>query len=163
MPPLDQNQYVHAMAEDTATGKPMPKVSIAGADSSSGALGVDVKASQIIVPTDVQSRYSKTIQTHSGTVVAPSGWNQGPWIDCDGFDKLAFNFKNDGTTSSDIYIDWSTDGTNAGQAGVDAVVTGNTQQYRSGIVDIKLRYARIALKNNDAAPHTMSAWAFLKC
>lgn len=31
--PIDQNQYMHAMAEDIETGKPMPKVGVSGYDS----------------------------------------------------------------------------------------------------------------------------------
>jgi hypothetical protein len=160
MPPLDQNQYVHAMAEDTATGKPMPKVSIAGADSSSGALGVDVKASQIIVPTDVQSRYAQTIQAHSGVMVSPSGAPSSAWIDTNGFSELSVTMSSDATHTSDLTLNWSNDGVNI--HGWDSVISNASRQYGAGSVSTRARYVRLVIGNKDAAPHTMSAWAYLK-
>jgi hypothetical protein len=158
--PLDQNQYVHAMAEDPATGKPMPKVSIAGADSSSGALGVDVKSSQIIQPVDVQARYSQTIQTHNAVSVPTLTLSVGTWIDAGGFDKLAYTAKTDVASHSwEVSIEWSHDGVSVAAVEYGGVTSN---QYKLSELSTKARYARLRIYNNDAVTHVMSMWAHLK-
>lgn len=128
-----------------------------------GNQNVVISGSDILQPVDLQSHLQTMIQTHNAVSVALSGgWSQGSWFDTNGFDRLAWNFKNDASTNSDFYVDWSTDGTNAGQCGSDAVSLAGTANMKSGIVDTKARYARVALRNNDTVAHTMSAWAFLK-
>jgi hypothetical protein len=122
--------------------------------STDNPLPVRLSNADIVQPMKIDSHTSLTVQTQNAVSIAASGWSQSSWFDCDGYDRLAFNVKNDGTTSVDIYVDWSVDGTNAGQAGSDFVAAGNTQQYRSGITDVKLRYARLSLNNKDGAVST---------
>jgi hypothetical protein len=151
--PIKQEQYVHAMAEDTETGKPMPKVA------------ATLTGSNIAQPVDIQARLSQTIQTHSGVSVAPSGNSAGnyasTWIDCDGFDKIGITLNNDAATSSNIDIYWSNDNS-AIHGREQNVIPSGTLAIRAGITDVKARYARVYVFNNDAAPHTFSAWAYLK-
>jgi hypothetical protein len=122
---------------------------------------VTVIQSDIIQPVDIQSRYSQTIQTHSGVTVAPTnGYNDGVWLDTDGFSQLAMNLMNDGSTNSQVTIYWSADGVT--YHGAEYGLLSGAQTQKSGIVDTKARYARVRLHNTDVAPHVMSAWAFLK-
>lgn len=123
---------------------------------------VEVNGSTIMQPMDVQFRLQTTIQTHNAvSVAATTGISAGSWIDCNGFDKIAFTLLNDAATASSADLQWSNDGTN--QHGLEAgVIPGNTQRYKQGIADVKARYCRLVLGNTDAAAHTMSAWAYLK-
>lgn len=111
-------------------------------------------------PVDVQARYSKTIQTHSGVTLAPSAGNIGAWIDCEGFNELAITLMNDATASSYVNVHWSNDNANA--HGEDSQVMQGTSRYKSGNIAVKARYARFLVYNSDATPHSMSVWAYLK-
>jgi hypothetical protein len=124
-------------------------------------LAVKTSSSDIIQPVDIQSRLQTTIQTHNAVSVAAGSTSQSAWIDCAGYDKIALNLKNDASTSSLGHIYWSTDGVNA--HGFDnSVLPSNTTSVKSGITDVKARYARIDIHNGDTVAHTMSAWAYLK-
>lgn len=123
--------------------------------------GVTLTGSNVAQPTDLQSRYSQTIQTHNAVSVGASGSSIGTWIDTEGFAKLAITFANDNSTGSKINIHWSNDASSI--HGFDDSVGGTTMsQQKTGIVDTKARYARLALFNTDTVAHTMSAWAYLK-
>jgi hypothetical protein len=122
-----------------------------------------------VTPVDIQSRLASTIQTHSGAVVAPNTWATGAtWIDCDGFDKVAINSMNDGSTDHNAEIAWSHDQSTI--IGRDATVfTGTTptitatQKEKSVEIGVKARYLKMNVKNNDGTnPHTISAWIMLK-
>jgi hypothetical protein len=140
------------------------QVQIAGTDASSsstGALGVNVKQSDAIVPVDIQNRLASTIQTHSGVVVAATtGVADSVWFDSDGFTDIAFTMMNDAATASALHIYWSND--NSTTHGLETNVLTGTQQQKAGQVSIKARYFKVRLANTDAAPHTMSAWVLLK-
>jgi hypothetical protein len=125
-------------------------------------LPIKHSASDIIQPVEVQSKYASTIQTHNAVSIALSGSSiPSTWIDCDGFDKLACTMINDASTNSWANIYWSNDGTTL--HGFETMFASNAQQQKSGIVDIKARYAKVVLGNADASlAHTMSAWAYLK-
>lgn len=117
--------------------------------------------SDFIQPIDIQSRLAQTIQTHNAVSVVASNYSSGSWIDCDGFDKLAITFSNDAATASFVDVSWSNDGTNT-HANDSSVVANNSVQRKTGIVDIKARYAKLTINNLDTVAHTMSAWAYLK-
>lgn len=124
-------------------------------------LDINVNASAVIQPVDVQARYAQTIQTHSATVITPSTTSvQSSWMDCNGFDKVAITLLNDAATSSDSSISWSHDGSTV--QGKETVLASASQKERCGVVDIKARYAKVSVTNFDAAPHTISAWVYLK-
>lgn len=144
---INQNQYIHAMDEDSITGKPMPKV------------GSKINGSDVMLPIDVQGHYQSTIQTHNAVSILASSGSNGGWIDCAGFDTIAITVMNDAVTQSYIDIQWSHDGVN--QQGLDSSVA-DSQQYKAMSVPTKGRYARIRIGNGDTVAHTMSAWAYLK-
>lgn len=138
------------------------QVQIAGTDSqSTGALGVNVKQSDAIVPVDIQNRLASTIQTHAGVAVAGSGSaSQASYMDCDGFDKVAITLLNDASLASSANILWSNDGTT--NHGSETVIVSGPTSIKAGVTDIKARYAKVQVVNGDTAVHTMSAWAYLK-
>jgi hypothetical protein len=151
-----------AKANVDATGS--LQVKIAGADdTSSGALGTNIKSSEAIVPVDIQNRLSQTIQTHNAVSVGASATsaNSG-WIDCDGFDKLGVTFLNDASKNFSISILWSNDAVSQQGGDMDVKSTGTNSAYSSTIVDVKARYAKVSLYNTDTIAHTVSAWAYLK-
>jgi hypothetical protein len=133
-------------------------VSISGADSNGGGLGISTNE---VLPVDIQARLSQTIQTHSGVSIAPSGSSGSVWIDCDGFDKLAITTLNDASKSLAISVQWSHDGVNIQGAEMDIKSTGS-YLWGATITDVKSRYVKVSIYNNDTAPHTINAWIYLK-
>lgn len=107
-------------------------------------------------------RKTQVIQTHNAVSVAASGLGVGSWIDCNGFDQIAFTFLNDAGASASADLQWSNDGAN--QHGLEAgVIILNNSRYKQGITPTKARYCRLILSNGDTgAAHTMSVWAYLK-
>ena len=121
-----------------------------------------LKESQLIVPVDIQSRFATTIQTHSSVMITPSGNNSSAYIDCDGFNEVAFTLRNDAVTASFGNVQWSNDGTTVHGEDSNAIPS-STPQVKSANVSVKARYVRLQLNNGDTgAAHTMSAWAYLK-
>jgi hypothetical protein len=137
-------------------------VTIAGTDSSGGAVNTNLKSSEIIQPIDIQARLASTIQVVTGQVVAATtGTYASAWVDCDGFGDIAITFMNDAGTNSYVDIRWSHDGSTY-QSAEFAIIPSNTAQRKAVSTPIKARYAQIVVANTDAAPHTMNAWAYLK-
>lgn len=123
--------------------------------------GAIIESSDIMQPVEIQGHIQTTVQTHSGVTVAPTGSGQSAWIDSLGFDKVAVTFLNDAGTASSLSIQWSNDG--ATVQGYESLIPSSTVKEKSGIVETKARYFKVLLWNNDsAAPHVMSAWAYLK-
>jgi hypothetical protein len=120
---------------------------------------VQLNGSNIAQPTDIQSRYAQTIQTHNAVSVGASSISYGSWIDADGFDKVGITFKNDGSVTSTIYVYYSNDGVS--ECGFDTIPTA-TNATKKAVFDIGARYVRVGVHNGDTAAHTMSAWAYLK-
>ncbi|WP_066316994.1 hypothetical protein [Bacillus sp. FJAT-29814] len=147
--PLNQSQYTHAMELDTVTDKPMPKVA------------AQLMGSNVAQPTDIQSRYAQTIQTHNAVSVGASGTSDSSWIDADGFSEIGITLLNSGATSSKVHVLWSSDGVTWQGADYDVIATGTPQQ-RAGNIVVKARYFKIQLFNGHTASVTMSAWAYLK-
>jgi hypothetical protein len=146
----------------------MAKISVRDADTgvdakvnANGNVQVDLEEASSIIPIDIQSRLASTIQTHNAVSVAISGSSSSAWLDCDGFDKLAVHLKNDGSTSSQVNLLWSVDGST--QIGYETILASGSSQYRSVLTDVKSRYVMVQIQNLDAAlAHTMSAYAYLK-
>ena len=115
-----------------------------------------------IIPMEIQSRLASTIQTHNAVSVGASGNStSASFIDCDGFDKVALTLLNDAATNSQVDIYWSHDGSS--NHGQETIIANGGGVRRNGITDIKARYAKMLVYNNDSAlAHTMSAWAMLK-
>jgi hypothetical protein len=114
------------------------------------------------LPINIQSRYSQTIQTHNAVSIGASQWSTSTtWIDCDGFDKIAFTLLNDAIVTSSGNILWSNDGVAQHGEEVSVLATNNLIR-KTGITDVKARYAKLSINNGDASAHTISAWAYLK-
>lgn len=129
---------------------------------STAAIPVDIQGSLVpdneALPT---KKIFKTVQTHNAvSVAATTGTSSSAWIDCSGFSDIAIISANDASTAWYVDLWWSADGAN--NHGFDAIIPSGVRQYGSGLVPIKARYAKVTLKNTDAAAHTMSAWAYLK-
>ena len=129
-------------------------------------LHVGLKESNIQLPTEKQSTFTNTIQTHPGITVATNGNStNSDWLDADGFSELAVTVLSDSNTAQfAATILWSNDKTNIHGAetvlGSAVAVWANA---RSGQVTTKARYFKLVLINSDSAnPHVMSAWAYLK-
>lgn len=154
--------YSQSMGIDPATGKVIPKVAIVELDVLDEIRGVNLKASEIIQPVDIQTRYSKTVQTHSGVVLGPNGNMNSDWVDAEGYDRIALTLANSAGTDSRAHIQWSHDGSSYQGYDVD-VIPQNTYQYRAGETSVKAKYFRVEVQNKDATtPRTMSTWAYLK-
>src|SRR5574342_1168272 len=114
-----------------------------------------------IVPTDIQSHLTSTIQTHNAvSVPATTGTSASAWFPCDGYDKLALILLNDAATNSAMNIRWSFD--NSTIHGNEQPMTTQTLKERAAIVDVKAPFFQVFIANTDASAHTMSAWAYLK-
>jgi hypothetical protein len=138
-------------------------VKLGGVDAESGALPTSLTNSEIMQPIEVQGHLQTTIQTHAGVIVTPNGSNSNSaWIDTAGFDRVAITYINDANTNNSTDILWSHDGINTNS--IEWVVL-NTSTIKERAVEVptKARYMKIRLNNGDtSAPHTMSAWAYLK-
>jgi hypothetical protein len=129
-------------------------------EGSDGATHTKLTGSNVAQPVDIQARYAQTIQTHSGVTIAPSGNStQSSYIDCDGFDRIAVTSPSDANHAGTVELIWSNDGSSIHF--YDTISTAATGT-RGGETSIKARYVKVNLKNADAAPHTMNAWAYLK-
>jgi hypothetical protein len=113
-----------------------------------------------IQPVEIQSRYASTIQTHNAVSVGASSWSYSSWYDCDGFDKVGVKMKNDASTPTALNIQWSDD--NSTTMYDEALVGSGTPNTKGAISDIKGRYARIGILNNDTVAHTVSSSMYLK-
>lgn len=113
------------------------------------------------LPVVLTGRKQQTIQTHNAVSIPASGQSTpATWSDANGFDTVGITLKNDASTSNGADIYWSNDGTNI--HGVESPLTAAVGLFRVTSVTVKARYFKLVLNNNDAAPHTMSAWAYLK-
>lgn len=134
--------------------------------TSDGLLKILIDQANSVIPVNMTYHETQTIQTHSGVTIGPSGNSYGnyasSWIDADGFDKVAFIAKNDGSTAFNLEIIWSHDNVNMQGDEKPALVTSGNSSMQQGVTDIKARYFKFYIANGDAAPHTMSAWAYLK-
>lgn len=116
--------------------------------------------SAVILPVDIQARYQQTIQTHTGASVTPSGWLPSTAIDTSGFSEIGITIFNDATTSNSVVLEWSHDGVT--KHGGEIVLASSARKDGAVTVPTKARYVKVSLNNGDTAPHTMSAWAYLK-
>jgi hypothetical protein len=115
---------------------------------------------QIPVQFQETLRTQNTDQTHTGASILANAWNQGSWIDVTGYDNLIATVLNDATTSCSVEVAFSHDKTNVISIGS---ATSAASGYCEYAIPVKARYARVAIKNGDAAaPHTMSSWLFKK-
>ena len=113
------------------------------------------------IPYQIVKRKQTTIQTHNQVSVGASTGSNSAWIDCNGFDKVAFTLLNDTTASNQANADWSNDGINVHAQ--EVILATSTQKERPTITDTKARYVRFYVYNGDTVAHIMSAWAYLKC
>jgi hypothetical protein len=141
------------------------QVQIAGTDASSsstGALGVNVKQSDAIVPTDMQARLINTNAAQAAVAVAPSSNNtQSTWtLVPDGMSEFINNLTIDAALAN-VYMTvyWSEDGT---------TTTGRTQPTVSNSIAATQKtstqwfpiggtYYKTDIFNGDTALHTCSA------
>lgn len=140
-----------------------PLVDIDGIVQVKGQVQAQVTSSDIMQPIDIQSHYQQTIQTQSASMIAPSGYSiPATYLDSNGFDKIAISLVNDATTACGVHVYWSHDGTTL--HGADYGLLPNAVRKDGvAIADTKARYFKVVLVNYDTtAPHTMSAWAYLK-
>jgi hypothetical protein len=121
---------------------------------------VTIIGADIIQPVDIQSHYQQTIQNiNAVSLPATTGSTTGTWIDCDGFDRIAWTVMNDAGTSLTHQLVWSHDGTT--QHGTDQSISA-TNRWQINETSTKARYVRVFVSNPDAAAHTVSAWIYLK-
>lgn len=113
------------------------------------------------IPYQIVKRKQTTIQTHNAVSVGASSSSIGSWIDCGGFDKLGATLFNDAATSSGLVLQWSNDGVTF--HGYESLISTSTLKEKIAETSVKARYVRLQVWNDDTVPHTMSAWAYLKC
>lgn len=139
------------------------QVKISGAeDSSSGSLGVNIKQSEVMIPVDIQSRYTRTIQTHNAVSIGASSSSSSNFFSSDGFNEISITLLLDGGTASQVYIHWSHDGVNP--HGDDSTLPGNsTGNLKAFTTSVKAKYFKVILRNNDASSSRIAtAYAYLK-
>ena len=121
----------------------------------------NIQEAGIMIPVDIQSRYSQTIQTHNAIVLTTVNSKSGAWIDCGSFEKIACTLLTEVATDKTlIQFHWSNDGVVL--HGRDSFTGIPVMAEKSFIAETKARYVRIQIQNNDTVSHTVSAWAYLK-
>jgi len=124
-------------------------------------LPVSIEDSGGAAQIDVQYRKQQAIQTHAPVSVAANGTANGTYIDTYGFNEIAVTLTNDAATSNQVHFHWSND--NGVTLHALEMMPTSTISSSAVITQTKARHVRVVLKNGDgAAPHTMSAWAYLK-
>ena len=118
-------------------------------------------ATDIQLPTEIQSRRTQTIQTHNAVSIIASGNSNSAWISTDGFDRIAISFLNDASTTSTAHVYWSFTGTTVQGADYSAIAS-STVKERTAEISVKAPYVMVSIVNGDTASHTMSAWVYLK-
>lgn len=140
-------------------------VRISGAsDDASGAIGTNLKASQIIQPVDIQARYSVLTQTHTAQAVAPSATSIGTWIDTNALNygsalsNVSITVALSAAASHDLIAEWSHDG-----SVVHYTETKSGTGKDNGIFsDTKGQWLRVSVKNTGASPVTANAHSYFK-
>jgi hypothetical protein len=114
-----------------------------------------------IIPMGIEYRKQKMVPAFTSAVVpATTGTATSPWIDTDGFNDLGITLLNDAGTSNSLDLQWSNDG--SALHGKDYPIAPAAGQYKAATVPTKARYVKVIAYNNDAAPHTMNCWLYLK-
>jgi hypothetical protein len=116
--------------------------------------------SDIQMPVEIQSRFTKTVQTHNAVSIAGNGTSNSSIVSCDGFDKVSVSAVMTSGTGMSIWLDWSFDGSTF-FGGTPLSTTSSTQA--SVEFTVQAPYLRVGIKNNDATnPKTTSAFAYFK-
>jgi hypothetical protein len=120
----------------------------------------DLSQNQNQLPVNVSYHESTTIQTHNAVSVAATGAStESSWHDASGYTQLNMTMLCDANVSTYAYVFWSNDGVS--QHGLDNIIASGVKLYGSGTISVRARYFKLQVGNNDAASHTMSAWAYL--
>jgi hypothetical protein len=135
--------------------------------SSGVTLSTSIDQTNVIVPTDDQNGLSRTIQTHTSSVVTPNGGSaSGSYIDCDGWDNVVVHLNASLSAAGDneIRLLWSNDGLSMTTYQVvqfEDVVTHDKKVSKD--YKIKMRFLSVQLRNlNASSANTMSAWTYFK-
>lgn len=117
--------------------------------------------SDVMIPTEKQATYAKTVQTHNAVTVANATWNtQSSWQDAEGFDQIAVTLLSDNSASNSMILKWSHDG--VAEQGEETVIVAGTGQRKASQTGVKARYFKVSVNNGHTAPVVMNAWAYLK-
>ncbi|AKC02668.1 hypothetical protein CPT_Stills40 [Bacillus phage Stills] len=155
---------------EPTTGKPITDVSnmvktksglwIPQTGTEDGAANIQVAGSDVMLPTQMQSKLSTVIQTHVNTVVALSANNTSSYQDVSAWSDITMSFLNSATATCQVDIMWSHDG-------VSAFFTENALASASRVngfyqFKTKAKYAAVKVTNGDGtAAKTMNSWLFL--
>lgn len=125
--------------------------------------GMNIKEAQVMIPTEQQAAYSKTVVAYGPSPIPANTYVTGSgYIDCDGFRTIAVSVNMTGGTGMNFTIDWSHDGTSY-FANPQAVAYDGSSQAAAAEMPVLARYARIGIKNKDASNvKTTTAYFMLK-
>ena len=157
---LNNDAGIYTSARDRGDGKPVTDVNMI--DENGNSVSGSIEQSAIIVPVDIQTRYSKTFQTYAGQVAPPKGSAISSWIDVDGFDKVGITaiLSNDSFVTN-ITVRWSHDGSTV--HGEETNISTGSSGKRAVGTDTKARYMQIqAYNGSDTLAQTVDIWAYLK-
>jgi hypothetical protein len=119
--------------------------------------GMYIKEAQVMIPTEQQSKYAETRQTHTNQTVNMSGTNTCPYQDLSGYTDLAVTFTNSATATCTVDLLWSHDGTTA--VATETILASGSRQNGYGTTKRKARFVAVKLTNGDsAAAKTMNSW-----
>ena len=137
-------------------------VSIAGADSTGGAVNTSIKESQVIIPYDHQATLVNTTATHASILVPNANVNaQATWQPVpEGMSEFMQNMVADAafaTIWTSVY--WSEDGATISGKTTTTVSASQAQTQKSSPSWLAVggNFYKAEIYNGDAAPHTCSA------
>jgi hypothetical protein len=126
------------------------QVAIAGAESGSGALDTNLKSSEIVQPSDLQARYSRSITTHNAVSINGTTNALSTWQRVEGFDRLTLLIKGNFVEAS---LNWSSDG----------VSTDVTESLGSTTpISVEIASTWVQVKVTTASAETVTSKIYLK-
>lgn len=124
---------------------------------------VALTGSQIQQPTDIQSHYQTTIQTHNAVSVGATTFSiPANWTSCKGFDSIeATALYTQALSDNKVNILWSNDGLTV-HAEEPIIASGYLNAKKAGGVPTRADYFKIVPYNAHTAADTISVFAYLK-
>ena len=129
-------------------------------------------ATDIQLPTEIQSRRTQSILTQNAVALTISGGatptSTSAYVNADGWDSLNITAKASASHTGRIQIQWSLDGTTTWNyelvsVGYGTVINSGAFQYREFSIPVRAPYFAVYYENQDAAvPVTVSVNAYLK-
>jgi hypothetical protein len=154
------------LIKDLGNGEGAVNVKIAGTeDTGTGALGVNLKESQVIQPVDIQARLTHLVQTHSGVNILPNSWGSSPWIDShvNGSPMTYLGVSVNMSSGSGMTVKVSQSHNGVDFFSESTLSEAGLHYGTDKDIQLSARYFRVDIKNKDTVnPKVTNAYAYLK-